>query len=91
MNQIVSVNGVLDVRGAYRYIAEQREFPFDALDVECDLDGVLAFFDLKPRFHTRAERYALQRQLVHHARREAERRSRSRSLFWSSGLEREGE
>ena len=67
MSYIVSENGVLDVMGVYRFITSQSEFPFDPFEVECNLEGVLAFYDLSPSFHTVREREALRKSLVRHA------------------------
>jgi hypothetical protein len=67
MSYIVSENGVLDVMGVYRYITSQPDFPFDPLEVECNLEDVLAFYDLNASFRTVREREALRKCLVRHA------------------------
>lgn len=67
MSYMVSENGVLNVMGVYRYITSQREFPFVPLEIECDLEDVLAFYDLKPCFRNVREREALRKSLIRHA------------------------
>lgn len=81
MSYIVSENGVLDVMGVYRFITSQSEFPFDPLEVECELEDVLAFYDLTPCFRTVREREALRKCLIRHAVRR-QGRSQDGGVYW---------
>jgi hypothetical protein len=67
MSYLVSENGILDVIGVCRFITSQTEFPFDPLAVECNLEDVLAFYDLTPCFRTVREREAVRKCLIRHA------------------------